>query len=197
MIGRKAFVFADNVEKMVGADEDMGWDAIQEDHWDKLVARQAELEGVTDDFQGADAVGKQTGSFLWTVQLTKLWWEWKIDKIWQDWIARGKALTELVEEQKAQGQKGQEVNTEESLREDAPQAMGRLPSQYRDGPNAAVFVSPLRQSLAAIAEGIAQEDSEGGYVDLSEDSEWSALVKLQKYRLQKWTASVDDSRDLR
>lgn len=103
MIGFKVGWYNRNMDKLVQIDEQESKDALIEDRWEELIERQMLDEGVDTAEFSKDL--KET--YSWSVQLSRLWWEWKIDNIWQDWVARGEALQRIVDNEQELADKEQ------------------------------------------------------------------------------------------
>lgn len=97
---RRNALFIDTVSKIVEVDDKLVPFAESEDKWESLVRSQMRSEGLDESisFDG------HFGTYRWSTQLSKVWLETRADKIWVDWVARGKALQELVEEEEALAQ---------------------------------------------------------------------------------------------
>lgn len=95
MIGVKSKRFENKVQSIVAVDEWMAADAALEDAWDALVEQQQRDEARQPKTPVADPRPEET--YTWSVQLSRVWWEWQAEKTWQDWLARGKALQGIVD----------------------------------------------------------------------------------------------------
>ncbi|KAF4464197.1 hypothetical protein FALBO_8977 [Fusarium albosuccineum] len=71
--------------------------AKQEDNWDKLVDKLMLEEGV----QSTVIPDTKTSTYYWSQRLAKAWYEDKLDRTWEDWVARGKAMDQLIEAERA------------------------------------------------------------------------------------------------
>ena len=67
----------------------------EEDNWDRLVRQQIKSEGLEDRERPEGPLE----SYRWNAQLSKIWTERQIERIWKDWVARGKALQKIVNEE--------------------------------------------------------------------------------------------------
>jgi hypothetical protein len=187
MIGRKGRIFVKKIRNLIHADEEMGWDAAHEDQWDHLVAKQMALEGVR-GFDNSLPVRKHTKvsteSFAWSAQLARLWWEWQVERMWRDWIARGEALNQLVEEQRAQnnGLKGMSSRISPS-RKDTQRGVKKASSRDLDAP----IVEVLDDShvlMASIPAAPRQQNSQAETsTDPFTEPAWNSLVKLRNRQL--------------
>lgn len=77
-------------------EENLG-SADEEDRWESLINKQLAAEG----FQDKVISDGTLGSYRWSEQLSKSWIESQLDRRWSDWVARGKAVNELVQQEKA------------------------------------------------------------------------------------------------
>ncbi|KHN95949.1 uncharacterized protein MAM_06311 [Metarhizium album ARSEF 1941] len=199
MVGRKGRIFTDKVRKLVGVDEKLGWDAAQEDSWDRLMAQQMRDEGVPGEETerlAANDGGQQAyeDSFAWSVQLTRLWWEWQVELMWRDWNARGEALNQLVEEQRAQ-MRGRDGDADSRSVQERRLEDGNVPEASRplQKPNVGVFPGPPYALTASSISSVLskqmarqQADSPESHVDPFTGPAWNALVHAQHRRLLKW-----------
>ncbi|PFH55829.1 hypothetical protein XA68_17556 [Ophiocordyceps unilateralis] len=96
-IGRKEAIFKKKLSNVVHITDEILPSAECEDEWDRQVAQLM----VRELGQNPDQDESLYTSFRWSAILGKLWMEWQLEKTWQDWIARGTALHELVEQERA------------------------------------------------------------------------------------------------
>ncbi|PHH68354.1 hypothetical protein CDD80_7582 [Ophiocordyceps camponoti-rufipedis] len=99
MIGRKETNFKKKIHKVVHINEDVMPAAECEDNWDRQMAQLMEHELGRDKVDPLDR--DLYSSFRWSVILGKLWVELQIERTWQDWNARGLALHEMAERERA------------------------------------------------------------------------------------------------
>ncbi|KND88591.1 hypothetical protein TOPH_06740 [Tolypocladium ophioglossoides CBS 100239] len=187
MVGRKGRVFQRKIYRIVDIDEELVPSAVLEDEWDRLVAGQIRREeGRAGEGEGDGGGPKST--FGWSVQLARLWWEWRVEKTWQDWTARGTALNELVEQERALAEQ-EKAGSAKPGRRDAAQDQQR-PTRPRDGirPNVAEYSAPPLPLLSTITTKLGRdalvEDGKDPFVSPS----WAALVEAEQPRLMKWLA---------
>lgn len=186
MVGRKDRVFQRKIYKIVDIDEELVPSAALEDEWDRLVADQMRREEGRSRGEGDGGGPKAT--FSWSVQLARLWWEWRVEKTWQDWTARGTALNELVEQERALAEQ-EKAGSAKPGRRDAAQDRQR-PTRSRDSvrPNVAEHAAPPLPLLSAITARLGRnalvEDGKDPFVSPS----WAALVEAEQPRLMKWLA---------
>ncbi|KAJ6438906.1 ubiquitin-conjugating enzyme [Purpureocillium lavendulum] len=189
MVGRKDRIFQRKIYKIVEIDEDLVPAAVLEDQWDGLVAEQMRREGVRDatatlvmDASAARGGGPKA-SYSWSVQLARLWWEWQVERTWQDWTARGTALNQLVEEERALAERERSGSARQSPVAPKP------PARTKDGtrPNVAEHPAPPLPLLSAIATRL----GDGGAIlgkDPFVSAAWATLVDAEQPRLMKWLA---------
>ncbi|KAL6404610.1 hypothetical protein AUP68_11432 [Ilyonectria robusta] len=95
-IDKKQQVLLGKIYNIVDIDEKHMPAAEQEDNWDKLMRKELRAAGLKEE-------GSLEGPFS-TYQrsqaLAKLWYVAQIDTTWNDWIARGRALSQIVEDEK-------------------------------------------------------------------------------------------------
>lgn len=71
--------------------------ADEEDRWESRINKQLAAEGFEDKVIRDGTLG----SYRWSEQLSKSWFESQLDRRWSDWVARGKAVNDLVQQEKA------------------------------------------------------------------------------------------------
>ncbi|KAH7161571.1 hypothetical protein EDB81DRAFT_349028 [Dactylonectria macrodidyma] len=96
-IHNKQISFKRKIYKMLDIENiDMPF-AKQEDDWEALVQKQLKAAGLEEE-------GPPEGPFS-TYQrsqvLSKLWYEFRIDATWKDWLARGRALNQIAEDERS------------------------------------------------------------------------------------------------
>jgi len=226
MVGRKDRIFQRSIYKIVEIDDELVPAAVLEDEWDGLVAEQMRREGVTaldvdieapggeKTWHGNGATARSraasaaaaTSSYSWSVQLARLWWEWRVEKTWQDWTARGIALSRIVEEERALAELERDNGDNHN---DNRAALPRRPKPdppntktgrtTRDGgsnsssnttrPNVAEHPAPPLPLLSAITSRLghgsaAQLDGKDPFLSAA----WTTLVEAERPRLMKWLA---------
>ncbi|KAF5024088.1 hypothetical protein F66182_3832 [Fusarium sp. NRRL 66182] len=96
-IGRKSMLYRRQIEGLKEAETDYTPVAKEEDRWDAMMNAQLEQEGFPDRVLKDD----KFASHRWTAHLTRTWYASRLDDRWKDWIARGKAVQQLAEEERA------------------------------------------------------------------------------------------------
>ncbi|PNY25711.1 Uncharacterized protein TCAP_04350 [Tolypocladium capitatum] len=185
MVGRKDRVFQRKIYRIVDIDEELVPGAALEDEWDRLVADQMRREAAG---PGGEGGGPKT-TFSWSVQLARLWWEWRVEKTWQDWTARGTALNELVERERALAEQEMAGSAKPEGRDPAQDQRRRAtPPRGHVRPNVAEHSAPPLPLLSAINTRLGRDalDEEGEDPFLSPS--WTALVEAEQPRLMKWLA---------
>ena len=165
LVGRKGRIFTSKILRLVEIDEELTHEAILEDEWEALVAAQMTKEGRTPEGGG--------GSHRWSVQLSRLWWEWQIERTWQDWVARGEALNELVEKERAL-----------SMQERGEARQGHIRTEVRFRPNVAVHPAPPLPLTAAVQARLKEVVHDT--VDPFLSRTWRAVVDSETPRMMKW-----------
>lgn len=195
MIGRKNRIFESRIMNILDTDEWVVSEAALEDEWDRmmdeLLAKESVKRGRVQEFPnrpfGEDTSKMET--FSWSVQLSRLWWEWKIEKTWEDWIARGEALHDLVEQERSLAE--QERGESDAARKNNRRSTSRRNAlEFDDAPpNVGVSAVPslplleaIRSSLPPGSELAQDEDTHDPFLSPS----WAALVKSQQGRMLKW-----------
>ncbi|UNI18072.1 hypothetical protein JDV02_004367 [Purpureocillium takamizusanense] len=230
MVGRKGLFFQRHILKIVEIDEDLMPAAKLEDEWDGHVAKLMRLEGVTPvELEDANMPGGQygashggtaksvaadTSSYSWSVQITRLWWEWRIEQMWQDWTARGTALTRIVEEERAlaEMERKDDRNNNNSVEDQSRQAAREAPQAHADPdpPNAKTTRPTTRDdddssssssTLPNVAEYAAPPDplasairSRLGHAGVAQlngkdpflSPAWATLVDVTRPRITRW-----------
>ncbi|POR37328.1 Uncharacterized protein TPAR_02466 [Tolypocladium paradoxum] len=184
MVGRKDRVFQRKIYNIVDIDEALVPAAVLEDEWDRLVADQIRRE----KGRGAEGEGGPATTFSWSVQLARLWWEWRVERTWQDWTARGTALNELVEQERALAEQ-EKAGSAKPARRDAAQDHQR-PTRPRDGvrPNVAEHPAPPLPLLSAINARLGRDAPAETGKDPFVSASWAALVEAEQPRLMRWLA---------
>ncbi|KAF4976912.1 hypothetical protein FZEAL_6488 [Fusarium zealandicum] len=95
-IGLKTKLFREDIWAVMDIEEYDLTIADQEDRWEQLVNKQLKAEGLQDQV----ARDEYLGSYRWSMNLAKKWYEIQLDKRWDDWVARGKALSRLTEQER-------------------------------------------------------------------------------------------------
>ncbi|KAL6887283.1 hypothetical protein HDV57DRAFT_488471 [Trichoderma longibrachiatum] len=197
MIGRKGRIFSNRIENIMDLDERVTSEAALEDEWDRmmddLLAKESGQGGkrrrtVPYSWDAEDDAKMET--FGWSVQLSRLWWEWKVEKTWEDWIARGDALQELVEQERALAEREEgQSNAASGRRNRTPR---RNPLDPDDSPPNVGVSTVQAMPLLDIARDIelpsdSKQVQDGGAYDPFLSPSWSALVKAQERRMLNWT----------
>ncbi|KAK1246086.1 hypothetical protein MKX07_005155 [Trichoderma sp. CBMAI-0711] len=205
MIGRKDRIFSNRIENIMDLDERVTSEAALEDEWDRMMDDLLAKEGV----EGAkrkkqasyswDAANKaKMETFGWSVQLSRLWWEWKVEKTWEDWIARGDALQELVEQERCLAEREEGQSSAATGRDH--RTPRRNPLDPDDSPPnvgiSTVQTLPLMdisRDIVLLSDSEKVQDREAHDPFLSPS--WTALVKAQESRMLKWTGGRAERRE--
>lgn len=202
MIGRKTNIFNDRIMNILDVDEWTASQAALEDEWDrmmdKLLAKekpeQTERQSFSRRPYGEDyfPMGE---TFGWSVQLSRLWWEWKVEKTWEDWTARGEALHSLVEQERSLAEMERRGRGSENdlLKENDRRAVARsrLDAQEFDDapPNVIVsdatglpLLNALRSNLPESTEPVRDEAPHDPFLSPA----WATLVKAERGRMLMW-----------
>ncbi|KAM0415838.1 hypothetical protein ACHAPT_013198 [Fusarium lateritium] len=100
-VGRRSRLFKEDLWKLLDLEEEGINAADQEDRWESIVNKQLTAEGFEDKVTREGTLG----SYRWSEYLAKTWHESQLDRRWSDWIARGKAVHELTEKERALAEK--------------------------------------------------------------------------------------------
>lgn len=95
-IGKKTKAYQRAIYKILDIEEEQIPAAWSEDNWDRLVEKQMRTELV----EARETQVGPLGSYRWSAQLGKVWLENKVENTWADWVARGKALQRIVDQEK-------------------------------------------------------------------------------------------------
>ncbi|KAL7919017.1 hypothetical protein ACQKWADRAFT_302407 [Trichoderma austrokoningii] len=203
MIGRKTNIFNDRILNIVDVDEWTASQAALEDEWDrmmdKLLAEEKPRKRGNQAFSRRpyhdddDDYFPMEETFGWSVQLSRLWWEWKVEKTWEDWTARGDALNDLVEQERCLAEKERGSSGNDVLREDKRRAMARLrrdAQEFEDAPpNVRVsdtvglpILNALRSNLPKDTASMPNEAPHDPFLSPA----WAALVKAERERMLTW-----------
>lgn len=204
MIGRKTNIFNDRILNILDVDEWTASQAVLEDEWDrmmdKLLAKEnpeeAEKQASSRRSYGEDyfPMGE---TFGWSVQLSRLWWEWKVETTWEDWTARGEALHDLVEQERSLAEKerrGRGIETDllkKNDRQNAARSRSRRDAQeFEDAPPNVVvsdttglpLLKALRRNLPENAKSTQDETLHDPFLSPA----WATLVKTERGRMLMW-----------
>ncbi|KAK5996589.1 hypothetical protein PT974_01926 [Cladobotryum mycophilum] len=191
MVGRKGRIFTNRIMSIMETDEDLVPEAALEDEWDNLMVDLMEKEKREHQHEHegrALELDDPKETFSWSVQLTRLWWEWKIETTWEDWIARGDALQELVEKEEILLAQEKGINTTKRNRQPVQYDKTNDPDDKR--PNVGQSPFPVLPVVAAVkAIWAAQPSSnnpEDKMVDPFISETWAALVQSETSRMLRW-----------
>ncbi|PTB65612.1 hypothetical protein BBK36DRAFT_163523 [Trichoderma citrinoviride] len=197
MIGRKGRIFSNRIENIMDADERLTPEAALEDEWDRMMDDLLAKEGAKGgkrrkqasyDWDAENNAKMET--FAWSVQLSRLWWEWKVEKTWEDWIARGEALQKLVEQERSMAEREEgQSNAAAGRNQRTPR---RNPLDPDDSPPNVGLSNVQSLTLMDIARDIepppdSKQVQDGEAYDPFLSPSWHALVKAQERRMLKWT----------
>ncbi|KAL2692314.1 hypothetical protein Neosp_002720 [[Neocosmospora] mangrovei] len=96
-VGRRSNLFRSDLLALLDIEEENLGSADEEDRWESRINKQLAAEGFEDKVIRDGTLG----SYRWSEQLSKSWFESQLDRRWSDWVARGKAVNELVQQEKA------------------------------------------------------------------------------------------------
>ncbi|TFB02748.1 hypothetical protein CCMA1212_005387 [Trichoderma ghanense] len=197
MIGRKGRIFSNRIENIMDLDERVTSEAALEDEWDSMMDDLLANEGGKGGKRRKQASYRWDGensakmeTFGWSVQLSRLWLEWKVEKTWEDWIARGEALQELVEQERSLAEREEGQNTATTGRD--RRTPRRNPLDPDDSPPNVGISTVQSLPLMDISRDIelpsdSQQVQDGKAYDPFLSPSWRALVKAQENRMLKWT----------
>ncbi|CAM1505728.1 Fc.00g113650.m01.CDS01 [Cosmosporella sp. VM-42] len=94
-IRRRDAVMVRKVSKIGNLEQQIIPAAEEEDNWDRLIRKQTKLEGLEDQ----QHLERPLENYTWNAQLSRIWGERQIEKTWKDWVARGKALQQIVNDE--------------------------------------------------------------------------------------------------
>ncbi|RSL62124.1 hypothetical protein CEP53_004848 [Fusarium sp. AF-6] len=100
-VSRRSDLFRKDLDALSDIVEENLGSADEEDRWESLMNKQLAAEG----FQDKVPRDGTLESYRWSEQLSKSWVESQLDRRWSDWVARGKAVSELVEQERALAKK--------------------------------------------------------------------------------------------
>lgn len=200
MIGRKTNIFNDRIMNILDVDEWTASQAALEDEWDrmmdKLLAKGNPEKTESQAFprrpldENYFPMGE---TFGWSVQLSRLWWEWKVEKTWEDWTARGEAFHELVEQERSLAEKERGRSENDLLKKDNRRATARLrrdAEEFDDAPpNVGVsdttglpLLQALRSNLHKNTNSMPDEAPHDPFLSPA----WATLVKTEQGRMLMW-----------
>lgn len=167
MIGKKNQIFEDRIKQIVLADEVLSPEAALEDAWDALVEVQLHAEGLLQQTPPKPDIQE---TYVWSVQLSRIWWEWQVERTWHDWLARGKALHQVVTAHDA-------ATASHSSTSRAGSSTSSESASVTVQRGTTFPYSVLGVSKASLAKGLH---------DSFRDGAWAQVIESQKPRLVKW-----------
>ncbi|KAF4507381.1 hypothetical protein G6O67_006023 [Ophiocordyceps sinensis] len=183
MVGLKDRFFQKKIFKVVEINEDLIPEALLEDEWDNIVADQMARElgpRAAAPFDDRDRGHEATQ--VWTLLLARLWSEFQVEKTWQDWTARGTALNQIVEQERALAERESEAPRPAPQQ---PRAYSRASQDTR--PNVGEWPFPplpffecLKSAPVKTHPGA--DDGKDPFLS----SAWATLVEAQGTRLHTW-----------
>lgn len=173
MIGKKNQIFEDRIKQIGFADEVLSPDAALEDTWDALMEAQMHAEGLSRQTPPKPDIQE---TYVWSVQLSRIWWEWQVERTWHDWLARGKALHQVVTAHDGGG------GSDRSTSRAGPSSSSESASITVQRGTTFPF-SLLGVSKASLAKGP---------YDAFVDGAWAKVIESQKPRLVKWANAALD-----
>ncbi|PTB38620.1 uncharacterized protein TrAFT101_006636 [Trichoderma asperellum] len=201
MIGRKTNIFNDRIMNILDVDEWTASQAALEDEWDRMMDKLLAKEN-PEKTEGQASSRRPYGddyfpmgeTFGWSVQLSRLWWEWKVEKTWEDWTARGEALHELVEQERSLAEKEQRGRNENDLlkrNNRRTAARSRRDAHEFDDPPPNVVVSdatglPLLEALRSNLPESTESAPDDAPHDPFLSPAWARLVKAERGRMLTW-----------
>lgn len=193
MVGRKERLFSDRIATVTDVDEYLVPEAALEDEWDNMVRKLQQQQN-----QPTEPIDRDLDStYSWTAQLSRLWYQWRVEQTWQDWLARGEALHDLIEAERAIILQKQ-ANTRQDQKPPMPitkQDPFQTIEKGRRGSR------PVREQLPKRKRNVRVVEAEklpimfkaGEYQANNTDQKdpfaaaaWNAIVKGERARLAKW-----------
>ncbi|KAF7551028.1 hypothetical protein G7Z17_g5300 [Cylindrodendrum hubeiense] len=96
IIGKKQRVLRKRIYSIVDINEEHMPAAEQEDNWDRLVRKELRAAGLEEEGPPEGPFGTYQRSQV----LSRLWYMAQLDTTWNDWIARGRALGQIAEQER-------------------------------------------------------------------------------------------------
>jgi hypothetical protein len=200
MIGRKNNIFDDRILNILDVDEWTASQAALEDEWDRMMDKLLAKEN-PEKTESREVSRRQYDedyfpmgeTYGWSVQLSRLWWEWKVEKTWEDWTARGEALHDLVEQERALAERERKGTENDLFKEDGRRAKARSrrdAQEFDDAPPNVVvsdttglpLLEALRSNLPKNTESMPDETPHDPFLSPA----WATLVKTEKGRMLTW-----------
>ncbi|KAJ4318435.1 hypothetical protein N0V84_006858 [Fusarium piperis] len=170
-VGRRSDLFRKDLWALLDIEEANSAD--EEDRWESLVNKQLAAEG----FQDKISHDGMLESYRWSEQLSKSWIESQLDRRWSDWVARGKAVSDLAEKERALAKKEEQIS--------------------RPSPDDAAAAKAARETLDKILEEARQKEAarkEGSQTKSFEDPFmaplWVERVRELEKRQMSWGQST-------
>lgn len=174
MIGQKHKSLAAKIDKIVEIQDELMPESKMEDDWERIIARQMREEGLEDEEGRAQVEIEST--YIWSLHLSRLWYEWKIEMISQDWLARGEALQHIVdEEQRLADEEEGKMPTSSTKTKEHERSQAKV-----EGMDYKFISPPLSQVILSEADGH----------DIFSSLAWSEVVASKTKAMRSWAAEV-------
>ncbi|KFH46124.1 hypothetical protein ACRE_030910 [Hapsidospora chrysogenum ATCC 11550] len=98
MVRRNRDTYEKRINSIIWVEEELAPQAALEDQWDERMYREMVRAGLA---EGGRSHVPQDETFLWSAMKSKLWYEWRLENMWEHWTARGEALHQLAQEERA------------------------------------------------------------------------------------------------
>lgn len=172
MIGRRRKLWVNRIQEIKLIEDEEAPLAAIEDQWENLVQ-----ELMEDELGVPPPLGERyvSASFTYSTYLSKLWLEHILERTWQDWTARGKAMYELLQAERALVE-GKPVPEPEKL------PRGR-PDNVMLGRQTMPTILDANRVSAQLGGVVSQYDKE---VDPFISPIWAGIVEGQDVRLRRW-----------
>lgn len=98
MVRRNRDIYEKRVTRIIWVEEELAPQAVLEDQWDERMYREMVRAGLA---EGGRSHVPEDETFVWSAMKSKLWYEWRLENLWEHWTARGDALQNLAQEERA------------------------------------------------------------------------------------------------
>ena len=193
MVGRKERLFSERIANVTDVDEYLVPEAALEDEWDDMVRRLQQQQK-----QPTDPVDRDLdATYSWAAQLSRLWYQWRVEQTWQDWLARGEALHELVEAERAiilrkQPEQGKDqkapahISKEDPFESMAKERRGSKPSREQQSRRKRNVRVVEGEKLPIMYKSSTYQANNADHKDPFAATAWNAIVQAERPRLVRW-----------
>ncbi|CAG9988528.1 unnamed protein product [Clonostachys byssicola] len=179
IINRRRFLWKRRIEGIDVSEKKIP-QAVLEDEWESLVEDQ-----IARETKKQPRTPGRRETFQWSVFVSKLWYELSLEKLYDDWVARGHALHQITERERAErAGRGKDslANPVSVLNSEAD----ALAAQETRSERFAAMPALGAWHRAREKLGAAAEPTQGNENDTFVSPVWAEAIELQEFRLIRW-----------